>query len=135
MNWEKVWSWIEKNRFQVLFPIIGTILWFVAVGCTPTTQSPFDPGRQVSADQLQQEYLVWQKENEVVMQRFENAGQDLERQQQEQQAFTDFIMALASGSVADWPGLVQLLVGSGVFGLFFDNVRKNAVISGLKIKK
>jgi hypothetical protein len=128
----KVWSWIEKNRFTVLIPLIGWVVWIVAVGCTPTTQSPFDPDKNVTAMELQQDYLIWQKENEIVMTKFENAGQDLQRQADEQAKFFEVITTLASGNVADLPGLIQLLLGSGVVGLFADNIRKNGVIGGLK---
>lgn len=129
---EKIWSWIEKNRFTVLCPLIGGVLWIVAVGCTPITQSPFHPDRQVTATELEQEYLIWQKENEITVAKFEAAGKDLQQQAENQAKVLDVVTTLASGSVADWPGLVQLLLGSGVVGLFADNVRKNGVIGGLK---
>lgn len=130
--YEKIWSWIEKNRFTVILPIIGGLLWIVAIGCTPITVSPFTPGKQVTASELEQEYLIWQKENEITIAKFEAAGKDLEQQRQDQAKVLDVVTTLASGSVADWPGLVQLLLGSGLVGLFADNIRKNGVIGGLK---
>jgi hypothetical protein len=132
MNWSEIWSWIEKNRFTVIAPVIGTVIWLVAVGCTPVTESPFVPGKEVTATQLEQDYLIWQKENEIVMQKFENAGKDLEQQKANQAAYIGVITTLASGGVADWPGLIQLLLGSGLVGLIGDNIRKNGVIGGLK---
>jgi hypothetical protein len=132
MSWEKIWSWIEKNRFTVLLPVIGGIIWLIGVGCTPITQSPFTPDRQVTATELEQEYLIWQKENEIVIAKFEAAGKDLQQQAANQAKVLEVITTLASGSVADWPGLVQLLLGSGVVGLLADNIRKNGVIGGLK---
>jgi hypothetical protein len=129
---QKIWSWIEKNRFTVLCPLIGGIIWIVAVGCSPVTESPFYPGTLVTATELEQEFAIWQKENEITVARFEAAGRDLQQQTERQSAVLEVITTLASGSVADWPGLVQLLLGSGVVGLFADNIRKNGVIGGLK---
>lgn len=135
MNWETIWSWIEKNRFTVLFPAVGVILWLVALGCIPVTQSPVNPERVVSATELDQEFLVWQKENEVTAAKFEAAGKDLQQQAENQAKVITVLTKVASGSVADWPGLVQLLLGSGVVGLIADNIRKNGVIGGLKRNK
>lgn len=134
MQWKKIWSWTEKNRFTVLCPIIGAVIWFVAVGCTPITQSPVTPGKDVTAIELEQEFLIWQKENEITVAKFEAAGKDLERQAENQKKFFEVITVLASGSVADWPGLVNLLLGSGMIGLVGDNIRKNGVIGGLKAR-
>ena len=36
----RIWEWIEHNRFTVVLPLIGIILWVIAIGCTPQTQSP-----------------------------------------------------------------------------------------------
>lgn len=132
MNWTSIWSWIEKNRFTVLCPLIGTILWIVAAGCTPVVQSPFHPERRVTALELEDEYLLWQKENEVMVTKLEMAGKDLQRQLENRARVLDLLVTLANGTVADWPGLVQLLLGSGVVGLLADNIRKNGVIGGLK---
>jgi hypothetical protein len=132
MIWTNLWSWIEKNRFIVLCPVIAGVVWMVAVGCTPITDSPFNPGKPVTATELEQEYLLWQKQNEIIVAKFEMAGKDLQQQYENQQKFMEVITTLASGSVADWPGLVQLLLGSGVVGLLADNIRKNGVIGGLK---
>lgn len=135
MKWDLIWSWIEKNRFTVLCPTVGGILWVIALGCIPVTQSPVHPDTVVSAPELDTEYLVWQKENETMIAKFEAAGKDLQRQQENQAKFVEVITKLASGSIADWPGLVQLLLGSGVVGLLADNIRKNGVIGGLKRNK
>lgn len=134
IDWKKVWSWIEKNRFTVFCPVIGAVIWLLAVGCTPVTTSPFNPSQEVTAAQLESEYAVWQEENKIVMIKFETAGKDLQQQYENQQKFLELVMTLASGSVADWPGLVQLLAGSGILGLVGDNIRKNGVIGGLKVK-
>ena len=132
MNWETIWSWIEKNRFTVLCPLVGTVLWLFAASCTPVTQSPFHPDRMVTAVELEQEYQVWLKENEIVVSKFEFAGKDLQQKLNNQNAAIQAAISFASGNVADLPGLIQLLMGSGIVGLFADNIRKNGVIGGLK---
>jgi hypothetical protein len=127
-----VWSWIEKNRFTVLLPVLGLLIWIVAIGCTPVTLSPTDPIRAVNAQELQTEYQIWLKENEAMQIRFDAAGLDLQRQQDQQDKFMSFLTTLASGNVADLPGLLTLLISSGAGGFLLDNIRKNGVIAGLK---
>ena len=41
-------------------------------------------------------------------------------------------MQLASGGVADMPGLLKLLLTGGGLGAIADNIRKRGLISGLK---
>lgn len=130
-----VWSWIEKNRFTVLLPMIFLIVWIVAAGCTPVTLSPVTPGRYVNAAELQTEYQVWLKENEAVQIRFEAGGEDIRQQEERQTKFLNFLVTLASGNVADLPGLLTLMITSGAGGFLLDNIRKNGVIAGLKRNK
>ena len=127
MNWQKIWKCIEHNRFTVFVPVIAIIIWLVAVGCTPVTRSPVSE-RMVNAAELEMEF-------DSVMKAFDLAKIDLERQAKMQGEFKKAIMALATGSVADWPGLLQLLIGSGLLGFAGDNIRKNGVIGGLKRNK
>lgn len=127
MNWKKIWKWVEHNRFTVAIPIIGLGVWLIAVGCTPETLSPLT-NRMVNASQLQIDF-------DTMMASFEFAKADLERQALMQAEFTKAILMLASGSVADLPGLLQLLLGSGLLGFAADNIRKNGVIGGLKRNK
>lgn len=128
----KIWKWIEYNRFLVVAPICTTVIWLVAVGCTATVSSPTMPGVQVNAPQLEVEFQIWQKDQEAMMIRFEAAGQDLKRQEAAQAEFLQFVITLASGGVADLPGLLQLLVGGGLLGAIGDNIRKRGLIAGLK---
>lgn len=124
---KKIWEWIEHNRMTVIVPAVALILWFAAIGCTPETRSPVS-GRMVNAGELQLDF-------DMVMASFELARVDLEHQAEMQGKFKEALLALASGSVADWPGLLQLLVGGGLLGFMGDNLRKNGVIGGLKRNK
>lgn len=127
MEWKKIWRWIDHNRFTVVIPIAALAIWLAAVGCTPETLSPLS-GRMVNASQLQVDF-------DTMMASFELAKGDLERQALMQAEFTKAILMLASGSVADLPGLLQLLLGGGLLGFAGDNIRKNGVIGGLKRNK
>jgi len=133
---KKIWSVIEKNRWTVIVPICGFILWFVAgVSCTPSTKSPIRQGVYVNAVELQQDYETWQAECELMTNRFNVAVADIEKQEADWGKIETMLMTLASGGVTTWPALLQLLVGSGLVGTMADNARKNGVIAGLKIKK
>lgn len=129
---KKMWDFVDHNRFTVICPIVALILWVAAVGCTPVTPSPLDETRLVNTSGLSLEYEQWLTDQKIMEKRFEAAGQDLEAQAKANEEFKNLLLSLASGSVADWNGLVQLLVGGGLLGVIGDNVRKNGVIGGLK---
>ena len=128
----KIWKTIEHHRYTVVCPVIAMGLWVAAVGCTPMTQSPVDETKQVNARQLSIEYQGWQAQQKVIEAKFEAAGEDLTEQAEANEVLKQTLLTLASGSVADWSGLVQLLIGGGLLGVLGDNVRKNGVIGGLK---
>lgn len=130
--WSKVWKWIDHNRFIVIAPVVSLILWFIAVGCIPVTESPIAPGKFVSAPELETEFAIWQKNQETIALKFEAAGEDLKRQEEQNAEILKFITTLASGGVADLPGLIQLLAGGGLLGALADNIRKRGLIAGLK---
>ena len=129
---QKIWKVIEHHRYTVVCPVIALLVWVFAVGCTPMTASPMDESNQVNARQLDIEYQSWLAQQKVIEAKFEAAGQDLQQQAEANEAFKQMLLTLASGSVADWSGLIQLLVGGGLLGVVGDNIRKNGVIGGLK---
>lgn len=129
---QKVWKWIEYNRFFVILPVIAVMIWAYALGCTPLTQSPLDPGRQVNAMQLDLDFKAWQSQQEIMAAKFEAAGQDLEQQAVANEKIKETILGLASGGVPDMPGLLKLLIAGGGLGAITDNIRKRGLISGLK---
>jgi len=133
---KKIWSVIEKNRWTMIVPIVGFILWFVAsVSCTPSTKSPTRIGVQVNAVELQQDYQTWLANNELIAKRFEWAVADIERQEAQWTKLETALMTVATGGVTTWPALLQILVSSGLIGALGDNARKNGVIAGMKINK
>ena len=99
------------------------------------TASPLDESNQVNARQLGVEYQQWLAEQKVIESKFEAAGEDLTEQAEANEALKETLLTLASGSVADWSGLMQLLIGGGLLGVVGDNIRKNGVIGALKARK
>lgn len=129
--WKKIWNWIEHNRWAVIAPLVGLIIWAVAVGCTPIVTSPIT-GEPVTPDELSVEYEVYMLQHQGTLKKFEAAEEEIQRQIEDMEKIKEVLLALASGSVADWPGLLQLLISGGAIGVVLDNVRKGAVIGGMK---
>ena len=132
---EKIWKWINHNRYVLIGPMIATMLWAYAVSCTPLTSSPQDPARLVNVQQLDLDFKTWQSQQEVMAARFEAAGLDLEQQQLSNEKIKETLLGLASGGIPDVPGLLKLMIGGGGLGAIVDNIRKGGVIGGLKRNK
>ncbi len=132
---EKIWKWINHNRFVLIGPIIGIMLWAYAVGCTPLTSSPLDPARLVNVQQLDLDFKTWQSQQEIMAAKFEAAGLDIEQQAASNEKIKETLLGLASGGIPDVPGLLKLMIGGGGLGAIVDNIRKGGVIGGLKRNK
>lgn len=130
---KKMWTWVEKNRFAVIAPLIGLLIWGIAVGCTPMVVNPNNPDEMVDARGLAGEFTVYQKQHEIMLEKFKIAEEDLQYQAEQMAKFQEILISLASGNVADLPGLLTLVLGSGLVGFVGDNIRKNGVIAGQKI--
>ena len=128
----KIWNWLEHNRFTVICPAVGIVIWVTDIGCTPETKSPIEPDRMVDARELAVDYQIWQAEQKIIEAKFEAAGEHIAEQIEVNEKFSQFLLTLASGSVADWGGLLQLILAGGFLGIVGDNIRKNGVIGGLK---
>lgn len=132
----RVYSAAEKNRFTVIVPIIGLILWIIAgISCTPQTASPIRPTIMLNADELVQEFDQWKADCVLISKKFELAGADIQKQTEQWNKVESVLMQIATGSVHSGSGLITLLAGSGIIGLLADNIRKNGVIGGLKRNK
>lgn len=132
---QKIWKWLNHNRFVVIGPIVGILLWTYALGCTALTTSPLDVSRMVNKSQLEIDFKTWQAQQEIMAAKFEAAGQDLIMQQERNAELKETILGLASGGIPDMSGLLKLVVGGGLLGAIGDNVRKGGVIGGLKRNK
>lgn len=132
----KIWSVIEKNRWSIIVPLLGVLLWsYASLSCMPTTESPVRQGVMLSATELQQEYDTWTTNNELIVKKFELAAEDIKRQQEQYSKIESAVMSIVSGNVTTWSGLLNLILGSGIIGVSADNIRKNGVIAGLKRNK
>ena len=129
---ERIWKWIEHNRFAVITPVILFGVWLYCVGCTPTTASPLNPNIQVTAVELELEFEGWQAQNVITMKRFDLSREDIEKQKLAWADFQEVLMKLSTGAVADLPGLLQLLLGGGAVGLLADRLRASGVIGKQK---
>jgi len=129
----KIWKWIEYNRFVFIGPIIGLVIWFYAISCTPLTESPLNPNRMVNELQLSTDLKIWQAQQEIMIIKFEAAGQDITEQKEGNKKIESMVLDLASGGIPDLPGLLKLLIGGGGLGALGDNIRKRGLIAGLKI--
>lgn len=132
---KKTWKWIDHNRFTVIFPVLAVVIWIAGVSCMPQTASPLNPAKLVNERQLELEYKTWQSQQEIMIARFEAAGENLKEQKEQQAKLQEFVISLASGDIADLPGLVALLISGGGLGAILDNIRKRGLISGLKRNK
>lgn len=132
---QKIWKWLNHNRWAVICPIVGIMLWSYALGCTALTTSPLDISRMVNASQLEIDFKTWQAQQEITAAKFDAAGQDLVMQEERNAKLKETIIGLASGGVPDLPGLAKLLLGGGGIGVIVDNIRKGGVIGGLKRNK
>lgn len=125
--WIKCWKWLEHNRYALIMPICGIILW-AAAGClVAEAESPLTR-EQVNAKQLARHY-------DRMVAEFEDAAEEIEAEQQAQAEFKEFLISLASGNVTNLPGMLHLFLGGSWIGLAVDNIRKGGVIGGLKKKK
>ena len=131
----KIWKWIDHNKFLVICPIIGFVIWLAAVSCQPETESPIRPGVFVNAQELATDFSVWELQQQQTMLKFEAGRQDIETQKAAWSEFRKLLLQLASGSVADLPGLLTLVMGFTGGGAILDNVRKRGLIAGLKRNK
>lgn len=129
---EKIWKWIDHNRFTVIFPVLAVVIWIIGASCSPQTASLLIPGRMINESQLSLEYKTWQAQQEIMILKFEAAGEDIQEQKEDQAKLQEFLIALASGNIADLPGLITLLISGGGLGAIVDNVRKRGLIAGLK---
>lgn len=130
--WTKIKKFVNYNRFIVIGPIVGLLLWFYATSCTPITRDPISPDKFVNAIELKQSFESWQADQAKITKLYEIAGEDLKQQEESNRKIEELIVNLATGGIADMPGLIKLIVAGGALGAIGDNVRKRGLIQGLK---
>lgn len=128
---EKLWNFVEHNRFTVVLLVIAVVLWLAGVGCTPQTKSPLT-GEYVTAAELAIDEAQFKANYTSGIMKFDWAKEDLIIQAQQNIAFEQLLLSAASGGITSWGGLLNLLITGGFIGFGLDNIRKNGVIGGLK---
>ena len=131
-RFEKFIKFISYNRFLVIGPIVGILLWFYATSCTPETRDPTAPGQFVNAVELKKSFESWQADQTKIAALYEISGEDLQQLEENNLKIQELIMGIATGGVADMPGLLKMVLGTGALGAIGDNVRKRGLIQGLK---
>jgi hypothetical protein len=121
----EIWRWAKHNRWTVILPAVGVVLFLYGAGCVAEVQHPFEPDRHVNADELALEISIYTS-------KFELATVELQRQQEALNAIQEIALSLATGGLTDWGQLLNVLIASGGAGLLMDNRRKNTVISAMK---
>lgn len=129
--WASIWRFIRFNRFVVICPVVGLLLWIGAVSCKAEVESPYTPGKMVDERGLQIEFKKWQAWVNVTAAEFEVAGEDIQEQKSRVNKLGQWLIAAGTG-VADWPALIQILLYGGGVGAIADNIGKRGLISGLK---
>jgi hypothetical protein len=131
---EKIWQFIEYNRWFVIGVILSIILTFGGFYCVPVTPSPLQPAKMVDEKGLALEFKTWQMQCQVIQDQFTNAGEDLQAQAARNTQIASMIVDLSSGRLPDIPSFLQVLLASGGLGAVYDNIRKRGLITGLKIQ-
>jgi hypothetical protein len=131
---EKIWQFIEYNRWFVAGVILALAVTLGGIYCVPVTPSPLQPAKMVDEKGLALEFKTWQMQCQVMQDQFTAAGEDLQAQAARNGQIETMIVDLASGRIPDIPSFLQVLLASGGLGAVYDNIRKRGLISGLKIQ-
>jgi len=131
---EKIWQFIEYNRWFVAGIILSLLLTFGGIYCVPVTPSPLQPAKMVDEKGLALDFKTWQMQCQVIQDQFTNAGEDLQAQAARNSQIETMIVDLASGRIPSIPSFLQILLASGGLGAVYDNIRKRGLITGLKIQ-
>jgi hypothetical protein len=131
---DKIWKFIEYNRWFVAGVILSLMLTFGGIYCVPITPSPLQPAKMVDEKGLALEFKTWQMQCQVMQDQFTSAGEDLKAQTERNGQIETMIVDLASGRMPDIPAFLQVLLAAGGLGAAYDNIRKRGLISGLKVQ-
>jgi len=128
MNLEKIKEVLRHNQFVALGLVIVVCLGIWLIGCDSKTTSPFNPDKQVTRPQLNNDV-------ETIMKDLELAYADLDRQDLFKQKVFEIGLAAAQGGTINPVGAGVTLLGILGIGAVADNRKKDAVIKTLKNNK
>ena len=125
---EKVKVALRHNQFLALAIVVVLALGIWLIGCESTVQSPFNPGKQVTRAQLQNEWEKYTKDMELAI-------MDLDKQDLFKQKLFEIGVVLAQGGTVDPLGAGITLLGILGIGAVVDNRKKDSVIKTLQNSK
>lgn len=122
---EKIKRLLRHNQFLATALIIILVLGIWLVGCDSTVKSPFNPERDVTRQQLQNEVDKYMADIEL-------AFDDLDRQDIFKQKLFEIGVVMAQGGTINPMGAGITLLGILGLGAVADNRKKDSIIKTLK---
>lgn len=116
-------KWVDHNQGLVTSVVLCVVLAISVLmfGCRITTENPFEPGTQVSRQELEIEAQAY-------AQKIELAYQDLSKKEEIVRLITEAGLAYASGGGVNPLGVATAMMGVLGAGAVVDNRRKDSVI-------
>jgi len=125
---EKVRTMLRHNQFLAMAVIVVLVLGAWLIGCESTVQSPFNPDKQVTRVQLQNDWEGYAKDMELAI-------MDLDKQDLFKQKLFEIGVVFAQGGTVNPLGAGITLLGILGIGAAGDNLKKDAVIKTLQNSK
>ena len=122
---EKIKTMLRHNQFLALAVVVVLALGAWLVGCESTVQSPFDPDKQVTRAQLQNDWEGYAKDMELAI-------ADLDKQDLFKQKLFEVGVLFAQGGTVNPLGAGITLLGILGIGAAGDNLKKDSIIKTLK---
>ena len=128
MNLEKIRTILRHNQFLALGLVVVLALGIWLVGCDSKTASPFNPDKQVTRQQLNNDVDKYVKDLEL-------AYTDLDNQDLFKGKLFEIGLAAAQGGTINPIGAGVTLLSILGIGAVADNRKKDAVIKTLQSKE
>jgi len=125
---EKIKTTFRHNQFLALGLVVALALGVWLVGCDSKTASPFNPDKQVTRQQLNNDVDKYVKDLEL-------AYSDLDKQDLFKEKIFEIGMAAAQGGTINPVGAGVTLLGILGIGAVADNRKKDSIIKTLKNNK
>jgi len=125
---EKIKTTFRHNQFLALGLLVALALGVWLVGCDSKTASPFNPDKQVTRQQLNNDVDKYVKDLEL-------AYSDLDKQDLFKEKIFEIGMAAAQGGTINPVGAGVTLLGILGIGAVADNRKKDSIIKTLKNNK
>jgi len=125
---EKVRTMLRHNQFLAMAVVVVLVLGAWLIGCESTVQSPFNPDKQVTRAQLQNDWEGYAKDMELAI-------TDLDKQDLFKQKLFELGVVFAQGGTVNPLGAGITLLGILGLGAAGDNLKKDSIIKTLQNSK